>query len=224
MAATRRFRVMIADDHPIMRDGLRDALDGEDDIEVVGLAADGNEAVSAAQTLAPDVIVMDAMMPNKNGVDACREITDLLPDTRVLILTASADQDAIIDAVAAGATGWLHKHTGAGDLADAVRDVANGRLRIPDRAIKRAFEMIRGPQGPTTGRVPQTLTQREQEILAMFANGSTYAQIAATRGIKTVTVRNAIYRIQDKLGADTRQQIVVWAVRNGLLDDAGQDR
>ena len=210
--------------HPIMRDGLRDALDSEDDFEVVGLAADGTEAVSAAQTLAPDVIVMDAMMPNKSGVDACREITDQLPDTRVLILTASADQDAIIDAVAAGATGYLHKHTAAQELADAVRDVARGRLRIPDRTVKRAFEMIREPSGLAAGGAQRALTQREQEILAMYAKGSTYAQIAEARGTKTVTVRNAIYRIQDKLGAGTKQQIVVWAVRNGLLDDTGQDR
>ena len=155
-------------------------------------------------------------MPNKNGVDACREITDLLPDTRVLILTASASQDAIIDAVAADATGYLHKHTAAQELADAVRDVAGGRLRIPERTVKRAFEMIRGTRALTTGGALRALTQTEQEILAMFAKGSTYAQIAEARGTKTVTVRNAIYRIQDKLGARTKQEIVVWAVRNGL--------
>ena len=224
MAPARPITVMVVDDHPIMRDGLCDALDREDDFEVVGLAADGNEAVSTAQTLAPDVIVMDAMMPNKNGVDACREITDLLPDTRVLILTASASQDAIIDAVAAGATGYLHKHTAAQELADAVRDVAGGRLRIPERTVKRAFEMIRGTRALTTGGALRALTQTEQEILTMFAKGSTYAQIAEARGTKTVTVRNAIYRIQDKLGARTKQEIVVWAVRNGLLDDTGQDQ
>ena len=223
MAAARQLRVMVVDDHPIMRDGLRDALDREDDFEVVGSAADGTEAVSAAQTLAPDVVVMDAMMPNKNGVDACREITGLLTDTRVLILTASADEDAVIDAVAASATGYLHKHTAARELADAVRDVANGRLRIPDRSIKRAFEMIRSPHPLTAGGAPPALTQREQEILAMFANGSTYAQIAQARDTKTVTVRNAIYRIQDKLGAATNQDIVVWAVRNGLLHDTRQN-
>ena len=149
MSAEQRFRVMIVDDHPIMRDGLRDALDSEEDFEVVGQAADGAEAVRSAQSLQPDVIVMDAIMPNKNGVDACREIMDQLPDTRVLILTASTEEDAIIEAVAAGATGYLHKHSGPEELADAVRDVARGRLRIPDRSIRKAFEMIRGSRGLT---------------------------------------------------------------------------
>ena len=223
MSATQPFRVMIVDDHPIMRDGLSDALDSEEDFEVVGQAADGAEAVRSAQSLQPDVIVMDAMMPNKNGVDACREIMDQLPDTRVLILTASTEEDAIIDAVAAGATGYLHKHSGPEDLADAVRDVARGRLRIPDRSIRKAFEMIRGSRGLTASAALKALTQREREILTMFASGNTYAQIADARGNKTVTVRNAIYRIQNKLGVTTKQEIVVWAVRNGLLDDIDQE-
>ena len=223
MSATQPFRVMIVDDHPIMRDGLRDALDSEEDFEVVGQAADGAEAVTSAQSLQPDVIVMDAMMPNKNGVDACREIMDQLPDTRVLILTASTEEDAIIDAVAAGATGYLHKHSGPEELTDAVRDVARGRLRIPDRSIRKAFEMIRGSRGLTASAALKALTQREREILTMFANGNTYAQIADARGNKTVTVRNAIYRIQNKLGVTTKQEIVVWAVRNGLLDDIDQE-
>ena len=222
MSAAQRFRVMIVDDHPIMRDGLRDALDSEEDFEVVGQAADGAEAVRSAQSLQPDVIVMDAIMPNKNGVDACREIMDQLPDTRVLILTASTEEDAIIEAVAAGATGYLHKHSGPEELADAVRDVARGRLRIPDRSIRKAFEMIRGSRGLTASGALKALTQNQREILTMFARGNTYAQIAEARGNKTVTVRNAIYRIQDKLGATTKQEIVVWAVRNGLLDDIDQ--
>ena len=224
MSATQRFRVMIVDDHPIMRDGLRDALDSEEDFEVVGQAADGAEAVRSAQSLQPDVIVMDAIMPNKNGVDACREIMDQLPDTRVLILTASTEEDAIIEAAAAGATGYLHKHSGPEELAHAVRDVAKGRLRIPDRSIRKAFEMIRGSRELTASGALKTLTQSQREILTMFARGNTYAQIAEARGNKTVTVRNAIYRIQDKLGVTTKQEIVVWAVRNGLLDDTGQDR
>ena len=223
MSAAQRFRVMIVDDHPIMRDGLRDALDSEEDFEVVGQAADGAEAVRSAQSLQPDVIVMDAIMPNKNGVDACREIMDQLPDTRVLILTASTEEDAIIEAAAAGATGYLHKHSGPEELADAVRDVARGRLRIPDRSIRKAFEMIRGSRELTAGGALKTLTQSQREILTMFARGNTYAQIAEARGNKTVTVRNAIYRIQDKLGVTTKQEIVVWAVRNGLLDDIDQE-
>ena len=219
MSATERIRVMVVDDHPIMRDGLRDALEGEGDFEVVGLAGDGVEAVQTAQSLEPDVIVMDVMMPLMDGVDACREIMELLPDTKVLMLTASTAEDAVVAAVAAGATGYLQKYSGPEELADAVRDVAQGRLRIPDSAIRRVFALIRGQHEPGMQRTPDALTGREREILKAFASGRSYAQIAEARGNSKVTIRNAIYRIQEKLGVRTKQEVIVWAVRNGLLDD-----
>ena len=224
MSVTERIKVMLADDHPIMREGLRDALEGEVDFEVVGVAGDGVEAVRMAQSVEPEVIVMDVMMPHKDGVDACREIMELLPDTRVLMLTASTTEDAVVDAIAAGATGYLQKDSGPEELAEAIREVAQGRLRIPDKSLRRVFAMIRGQRELTAKRTLEVLTDREREILQMFAAGESYAQIAEARGNKTVTVRNTIYRIQDKLGVDTKQALVVWAVRNGLLDDLVVDR
>ena len=202
--------------------GLRDTLEG--DFEVVGVAGDGVEAVRMAQSVEPEVIVMDVMMPHKNGVDACREIMEMLPDTQVLILTASTTEDAIVDAIAAGATGYLQKDSGPEELAEAIREVAQGRLRIPDKSLRRVFAMIRGQRELTANRTLEALTDRERDILQMFAAGKSYAQIAEARGNKTVTVRNTIYRIQDKLGVDTKQALVVWAVRNGLLDDLVVDR
>ena len=219
MSSKERIRVMLADDHPIMRDGLRDALEGEGDFEVVGSAADGVEAVSMAQSVAPEVVVMDVMMPNMDGVDACREIMELLPDTRVLMLTASTTEDAVVEAIAAGATGYLQKDSGPEELAEAIREVAQGRLRIPDKAIRRVFALIRGQRGLTANRTLERMTAGEREILTLFASGRSYAQIAEARGNKTVSVRNAVYRIQDKLGVDTKQEMVVWAVKNGLLED-----
>ena len=112
MSLTKQIRVMLADDHPIMRDALRDALQDEGDFEVVGLARDGVEAMRMVQSLAPEVIVMDVMMPHKDGVDAYREIMQLRPDTRVLMLTASTTEDAVIEAITAGATGYLQKDSG----------------------------------------------------------------------------------------------------------------
>ena len=138
---------------------------------------------------------MDVMMPNKDGVDACREILDLLPDTRVLMLTASTAEDAVVEAIAAGAMGYLQKYTGPEELADAVRDVARGRFCIPTHSLERVFAVIRSQRGLTAKRVLEALTTREREILRMFAGGKSYAQIAEARGNKTVTVRNAIYRI-----------------------------
>ena len=204
MSSTEHIKVMVEDDHPIMRDGLRDALEGEGEFEVVGLAVDGVEAVR---------------MPNKDGVDACREIMELLPDTRVLMLTASTTEDAVVEAIAAGATGYLRKDSGPDELAEAIREVAQGRLRIPDKAIRRVFAMIWGQRGLTASRTPKALTGREREILQLFASGKSYAQIAEANGNKAVSVRNSIYRIQDKLGVDTKQEMVVWAVKHGLLDD-----
>ena len=223
MPTTERIRVMLADDHPIMRDGLRDALEGEGDFEVVGSAKDGVEAVTMAQSVAPEVVVMDVMMPHKDGVDACREIMELLPDTRVLMLTASTTEDAVVEAIAAGATGYLQKDSGPEELAEAIREVAQGRLRIPDKSIRRVFAMIRGQRGLTASRALKALTDREQEILQMFAGGKSYAQIAEANGNKVVTVRNSIYRIQNKLGVDTKQEMVVWAVKNGLLEGVEGD-
>ena len=217
-----RIRVMVVDDHPIMRDGLRDALDGEEDLEVVGVAGDGVEAVRTAQRVEPDVIVMDVMMPGKDGVDACREVMELLPETKVLMLTASTQEDAVIEAVAAGATGYLQKDSGAKALAESVRAVAQGGLQIPDRLIKRVFALIRGQRGLTSRRALDSLTAREREILKLFAGGMSYAKIAEARGNKTASIRNAVYRIQDKLGVESMQEVVIWAVKHGLMDDTVQ--
>ena len=111
MSPAKRIRVMLVDDHPIVRDGLQEVLELSGEFEVVGQAGDGEQAVRTAEDLGPDVIVMDVMMPHKDGVEACREIMDLLPDTRVLMLTASTEEDAVIEAVAAGATGYLQKYS-----------------------------------------------------------------------------------------------------------------
>ena len=219
MAPDIQVRVMVVDDHEIMRDGLREILERSGNFEVVGQAGDGVSAINIALKLKPDVIVMDVMMPLKNGIDACREITEMLPDTKVLILTASAEEDAAMEAVAAGATGFLQKYSGKEKLLDTVREVAEGEYRIPSNVLRRVFAGIRGAAERKTTDSPKSLTQRNREILTLFAQGLSYAEIAEARNIQPLTVRNAIYNIQDKIGIGTKQELVVWAVRNGLLDD-----
>ena len=219
MLTAGRIRVMVVDDHPIMRNGLRDTLEASGRFEVVGQAEDGEEAVRTVEELKPEVIVMDVIMPNKDGIDACREIMELLPETRVLMLTASTEEDAVIEAVAAGATGYLQKYSRPEELVEAVLDVAEGRLRVPDKAVRRVFAMIRGDRTLSSRQASQKLTVLERETLTLFASGRSYTEIAEERGNSTVTVRNNLYRIQDKLGVGTKQEVVVWAVRNGLLDD-----
>ena len=215
----KQTRVLLVDDHEIMRDGLREVLQREVDFDVVGQAGDGAAAVRIAQQLRPDVVIMDVMMPLKNGIDACREITEMLPDTRVLILTASAEDDAVMEAVAAGATGYLQKYSGKDKLLGTVRDVAMGEYRIPGEVIRSVFAGIRAAAEQNRDRERDRLTEREREILTLFAQGLSYAEIAEVRSNQPLTIRNAIYGIQDKLGIDTKQEMVVWAVRMGLLDD-----
>ena len=220
MSSADRIRVMVVDDHPIVRSGLRDVLEASGRLEVVGQAGDGEEAVRTVEELGPEVIVMDVMMPRKDGVDACREIMELLPGIRVLMLTASTEEDAVIEAVAAGATGYLEKYSPPEELVEAVLDVAAGRLRIPEKAVREAFALVRSARELASRQALDELTTVERETLALFASGMSYARIAETRGNSTATVRNTLYRIQDKLRVKTKPELVTWAVRNGLLDDA----
>ncbi len=219
MSPAEPTRVMIVDDHALMRDGLRETLEGSCGFEVVGQAGDGVTAVKLAQELRPDVIIMDVMMPVKNGVEASRDITEMLPETKVLILTASTEDDAVMEAVAAGATGYLQKHAGRDRLLRTVRDVSDGEYRIPADVMRRVFGGPREAVQRKDTSEPRSLTAREEQIVTLFAQGMSYAQVAQVRGNRPLTIRNAIYRIQDKLGIDTKQELVVWAVRNGLLDD-----
>ena len=219
MSSAGRHRVMVVDDHPIMRTALSDLLEESGRFVVVGQAGDGEEALRIAEELKPDVVVMDVIMPRKNGIDACQEIMELLPETRVIVLTAATEEDAVIDAVAAGATGYLQKYSRPEQLVEAVLDVAEGRLRVPDEAVKRVFAMLRGRRQLVSPQPTDKLTALERETLTLFASGTPYAEVAGARGISVVTVRNTLYRIQDKLGIETKQELVIWAVRNGLVDD-----
>ena len=202
MSADERIRVMIVDDHSIVRVGLKQALEQSGEFEVVGEAADGEEAVRVAADVSPDVVVMDVIMPRKDGVEACREIMESAPETRVVMLTASTEVDAIVEAVTAGATGFLQKETDRERLLSTVRDAVSGELRVPVEIVRRAFEEIRGG-GRAGDATAAGLTQREREILVSVSQGMSYARIAEARGIKPVTVRNAIYCIQKKLARIT---------------------
>ncbi|MCY4583487.1 MAG: response regulator transcription factor [Chloroflexi bacterium] len=212
---SRRIRVLLADDHSVTREGLRSILAGSEEFEVVGVAKNGVEAVKAASELQPDVVVMDVMMPGKDGVEACREIMESLPETRVMMLTASTEGNAVIEAVAAGAAGYLQKVADMNQVLTMIRSAAAGEGHLPTELVKRVFDRIRSGG---RSREEVDLTPREKEILVSFCRGMSYVAIAEARGVKVVTVRNAIYTIQVKLGVDSKQEVVVWAVQKGLLD------
>ena len=151
---SNRIRVLLADDHSIVREGLQVMLERSEEFEVVGQARDGVEAVEAASELSPDVIVMDVMMPNKDGVEACREIMESLPDTRVIMLTASTEADAVIEAIAAGATGYLQKVAGMDQLLGMVKAVAAGEMRLSAEVMRRVFDRIRSRSDIEAGARP----------------------------------------------------------------------
>ena len=218
MISDNRTSVMLVDDHSIMRDLLRDALENTGEFQVVAQAADGQEALRMVEEAVPDVIVMDVIMPVMDGIEACREIMELLPGTRVLMLTASNEQDAIVRAIAAGATGYLQKYSGKEQLLTTLREVAEGEFRIPGDAARRLARAVRSPSADAASELLGTLTDREKEILKLFAQGLTYQEIGEIRTISALTVRNAVSGVQKKLGFKTRQQMVIWAVRSGLVD------
>ena len=219
MSIAQTPRVMIVDDHSIMRDGLKELLERSGAFEVVGQAQNGLEAVAIARSLRPGVVIMDVMMPEKDGIDACREIREAAPNTRVLILTASTDEDAVIAAVDAGATGYLQKFSGKEQLLAAIRDVAEGEFTIPGELTRQVLHSIHANAQKSEITPSDGLTDREREILTLYARGLSYAQIAEVRGNRPLTIRNAIYGIRDKLGTNSIQEMVVWAVRSGLLDE-----
>ena len=219
MTSGTKVSVLMVDDHAIVREGIAEVLQQSGEFDVVGQAGDADEAIERARALRPDVVIMDILMPAKNGIEACREIVTHVPDTRVLMLTASNNQSAIVQSVNAGATGYLQKYSGKDMLLSTVQEVANGEFRVQGEAARRLVAgMGSGPsQVPPSER--DKLTGREQEILRMFAQGKSYAEIAEVRGNNPMTIRNAVYAIQRKLGVGTRQELGVWTARSGLLDE-----
>ena len=216
MESDATMTIVLVDDHALVREGLREIIDQTGEFRVVGEASDGFEAVAVVDRLRPDLVLLDVIMPRKDGVTACREIMELVPGTKVVVLTASREQDAVIEALAAGATGYLQKSTSRDRLLSTFRDVAAGELRVPAEAVSRVFaELRRGYPPDAAARAG--LTPRELEILVAFVQGKPYSEIALERSVKPVTVRNAMYGIQAKVRVASMQQLVVWAVQNGVV-------
>jgi NarL family two-component system response regulator LiaR len=212
-------RVVIADDHAIVRSGIRALLATEPDIVVVGEAADGDEAVVAAEQLRPDVILMDLVMPEADGITAIRQIVATLPDVRILVLTSFAGDDQVFPAIKAGALGYLLKDTGPEDLVRAIRQVYRGESSLhPQIARKVLRELARPAERPPT---PEPLTAREVAVLRLVARGLSNGQIAEQLGISEPTVRTHMSNILSKLHLATRIQVALYALREGIasLDD-----
>jgi two-component system NarL family response regulator len=217
----RSLRVLIVEDHSLFRHGLHLSLEREPDIDVVGEAADGQEAIEVAQELVPDVILMDVRMPRLSGTEATAVIKELLPSVEILMLTISEDEQDLFDAVNAGALGYLLKEVSIEEVADAVRAVAAGQSRLaPAMASKLLFEfsaLSRRAADPGRAQAPH-LTVREMEVLREVAKGSSNREIASELYISENTVKNHVRNILEKLHVHSRMEAVVYAVREKLLE------
>jgi two-component system, NarL family, response regulator LiaR len=210
-------RVLIADDHAVVRQGLRTFLDLQEEIDVVGEAADGEEALAAIEELAPDVVLMDLVMPRLDGIEAIRRIRERTPATRVIVLTSFLDDDKVFPAVRAGAAGYLLKDVQPQELVRAIRTVRDGQALLHPAVAARLMEEI---ADDSRRREPDPLTPREREVLALLARGLSNKAIARECGVSEKTVKTHVSNILGKLGVNDRTQAALWAVREGLVPKA----
>jgi DNA-binding NarL/FixJ family response regulator len=222
MTGGPRLRVLVVDDHALVRHGFRAILASEDDIDVIGEASDGREAVSIASRQRPDVVLMDVRMPVMDGIEATRLITEApdLPDTKVIVLTTFDMDEYVFGALRAGASGFLLKGVEPPQLIDAVRTVADGAALLEPSATRRlieAFTSTTEDADSTAATLPDDLTTRETEILALIAAGSTNAEIAESLVISPLTVKSHVSRILTKMDARDRTQLVVMAYESRLV-------
>jgi DNA-binding NarL/FixJ family response regulator len=213
--------VLIVDDHALFRRGLQMVLEGEADIDVVGEASDGQEAVERAERTSPDVVLMDVRMPKRSGIEATRAIKDMLPSTKILMLTISDEEADLYEAIKAGASGYLLKEISIDEVANAVRAVQQGQSLIsPSMASKLLTEfaaMVK--RRDERSQVPgPRLTERELEVLKLVAKGMNNRDIGAELFISENTVKNHVRNILEKLHLHSRMEAVVYAVREKLLD------
>jgi len=219
--APEAIRVMICDDHALFRRGLVMVLESEDGVEVVGEAEDGDEAIRKATELAPDVVLMDVRMPRVSGIEATRAIAEVVPTTKILMLTVSDEEEDLYDAIKAGANGYLLKEISIEEVATAIRTVVSGQSLIsPSMASKLLSEftnLAKKADERQAAPMPR-LTERELEVLKLVAQGMSNREIAGELFISENTVKNHVRNILEKLHLHSRMEAVVYAVREKLLD------
>ena len=210
-------RVLVADDHEVVRQGLRTFLELDPELEVVGEAADGREAVRLAHRLRPDVVLMDLLMPELDGIAATQIIRRELPDTEVIALTSVLEDASVVGAVRAGAIGYLLKDTRAQELRQAIKSAAAGQVQLSPQAAARLMREVVAPERP------EALSERETDVLRLLARGLANKEIARELSIAEKTVKSHVSSILGKLGVQSRTQAALYAGRIGLvpLDQLG---
>jgi DNA-binding NarL/FixJ family response regulator len=209
-------RVLIVDDHPVTRDGLRTAFNMADEIEVVGEAASGEEALDAVAQNSPDIVFMDVRMPGMNGIQATRLIRERHPETKVILFTIDESRASVAEAIQAGVSGYLLKDASVGELINAARQAMQGKAVIHPSLTQAFIEEVQLVDRAGSQEAP--LSPREVEILQKIAYGATTKEVADQLGISFHTVKTHLERIFEKLGANDRAQAVAIAIRQGLVE------
>jgi two-component system response regulator DevR len=209
-------RLMIVDDHEVVRMGLRAALEVEPDFTVVAEASNGKDAVEKARAHQPDIVLMDVRMDGMDGIQACREIRSELPATRVLMLTSFAEEETVVAALLAGASGYVLKNVARARLLEALRSVARGESLLDSKVTKGVLEKLVAAQRPAVDG--DDLTAREREVLILIAEGATNKEIAAKLVVSENTARNHVSHILSKLGFSRRSEAAAYAAKKGLTN------
>ena len=212
-----KIKVMLVDDHEVVRMGLRAALEMEEDMEVVAEAGDARSALAEAEFFRPHVVLMDVRMPGPSGIEACRALRDRLPITKVVMLTSFSDEEAVFASIMAGAAGYLLKNTRRADLLSAVRSAAKGESLLDPGIAAQVISRLRELTAAQEDREVALLSGREREVLALVADGLTNKEIAGRLVISENTARNHVSRILDKLDLSSRSQAATFAAQHGLV-------
>jgi len=212
-----RIRILLAEDHKIVREGTRQLLEQSADMQVVGEAADGLQAVELAGSLQPDVIVMDVRMPKLNGIEATRAITKRSPNIKILILSAYDDDSYVFPLLEAGASGYLLKTSSGDELAAAIRLVFAGETALSPRISAKLVNRLGGRQAYRANRMPEGLTEREMDVLRIAAHGHANKLIASQLGISTQTVQVHFRNIFGKLGVGSRSEAIAYGIQHGWI-------
>ena len=215
---TNKIKVLIVDDHQVVRQGLRTFLELHEDMDVVGEAGDGVAAVEMVQQLAPDVVLMDLVMPHLDGIAATRQVKALGGDTRVIALTSFTEDDKVFPAIQAGASSYLLKDVSPDDLVEAIRAVHRGEARLAPNIARKLMEQVAHQAEPKTEPLAEELTERELEVIRLVAKGLSNQTIGQQLFISDKTVKTHISNILSKLNLEDRTQLAIYAIKNGLVD------
>jgi DNA-binding NarL/FixJ family response regulator len=219
----KKIKILIVDDHPMMRDALRMTFATEDDLQVVGEASDGIEALKLLKTLVPDIIMMDMLMPNMNGVETISQIVRTNPQVKILVFSSMEDEERVLAAIQAGALGYFPKTAPRQYLLEAIHKVADGIPYMPAGITLKLFQGLRKTKTVPTDNMQITITARQREIIFLMAEGKADNEIAQTLHLQESTVRAHLYQVQQRLGLENRSQVVAYVHNHLKHKDSDRD-